>query len=67
VTPVVSDAAGGWLAMNANGQPGAATVVVPELGWYLLGAWNGGPQDAQVMMRFTLPMDAQPAPQQLAQ
>lgn len=67
VSPVVSDAAGGWLGMHANGQPGAATVAIPAIGWYLLGAWNAGPQDAQVMTRFTLPMDAQPAPQQLAQ
>ncbi|MCW2920845.1 MAG: hypothetical protein JWL76_719 [Thermoleophilia bacterium] len=67
VSPVVSDAAGGWLGMHANGQPGAATVAIPAIGWYLLGAWNAGPQDAQVMMRFTLPMDAQPAPVDAAQ
>ena len=62
VSPIASDAAGAWLDMHATGQPGAAAVVVPLLGWYLLGAWNAGTENAQVTMRFTLPMDAQPAP-----
>ncbi len=67
VTPIASDAAGAWLDMHATGQPGAAAVTVPALGWYLLGAWNAGTENAQVQMRFTLPMDAQPAPPQEGQ
>ncbi len=67
VTPVVSDAAGAWLGLQDTGQPGAASLVVPVAGWFLLGAWNGAPQPTQIAMRFTLPLDAQPAPQQQAQ
>lgn len=67
VTPVASDAAGAWLGMHETGQPGAASLLVPAAGWFLLGAWNAAPQPTQIAMRFTLPLDAQPAPQQQAQ